>query len=240
MVWGIWLLPSFGSCSVIFYTDVFGLPAAIVGTMFLVTRVWDSVFDPVVGVVADRTHSRFGKFRPYLLYLAVPFAVIGILTFTKPEQSETGKQVYANVTYSLMMMVYSGIKVPYNLMLGVMSSDPKERNTLSTYRMMFAYIGRFVALLLFMPMVNFFSRGESELHGWMMAVVIIAIMYAALFYGCFAWTRERVKLMKELQSPLKDGLRDLFHNRPWWILLGTGVAALVFNSIRDGATVYLF
>ena len=89
-------------------------------------------------------------------------------------------------------------------------------------------------------MVNFFSRGESELHGWMMAVVIIAIMYAALFYGCFAWTRERVKLMKELQSPLKDGLRDLFHNRPWWILLGTGVAALVFNSIRDGATVYLF
>lgn len=230
----------FGSYLMIFYTDVFGLPAAIVGTMFLVTRVWDSAFDPVVGVVADRTHSRFGKFRPYLLYLAVPFAVIGILTFTTPELSETGKLVYAYVTYSLMMMVYSGINVPYASLLGVMSPDPKERNTLSTYRMMFAYIGSFVALLLFMPMVNFFSRGESEQHGWMMAVVVIAVMCAVLFYGCFAWTRERVKPMKELQSPLKDDLKDLFHNRPWWILLGAGVAALVFNSIRDGATVYYF
>lgn len=230
----------FGSYLMIFYTDVFGLPAAIVGTMFLVTRIWDSAFDPVVGVVADRTHSRFGKFRPYLLYLAVPFAVIGILTFTTPELSETGKLVYAYVTYSLMMMVYSGINVPYASLLGVMSPDPKERNTLSTYRMMFAYIGSFVALLLFMPMVNFFSRGESEQHGWMMAVVVIAVMCAVLFYGCFAWTRERVKPMKELQNPLKDDLKDLFHNRPWWILLGAGVAALVFNSIRDGATVYYF
>lgn len=229
----------FGSYLMIFYTDVFGLPAAVVGTMFLVTRVWDSAFDPIVGVIADRTHSRWGKFRPYLLYLAIPFALIGILTFTTPDLSATGKLIYAYATYSIMMMVYSAINVPYASLLGVMSPDPKERNTLSTYRMTFAYIGSFIALLLFMPMVNFFSNGNEQ-RGWMLAVVVIAVMCAVLFYGCFALTRERVKPIKEIQSPLKEDLRDLFHNRPWWILLGAGVAALVFNSIRDGATVYYF
>ena len=96
----------FGSYLMIFYTDVFGLPAAVVGTMFLITRVWDSAFDPIVGVIADRTQTRWGKFRPYLLYLAVPFALIGIFTFTTPELNDTGKLVYAYITYSLMMMVY--------------------------------------------------------------------------------------------------------------------------------------
>ena len=230
----------FGSYLMIFYTDVFGLPAAVVGTMFLITRVWDSAFDPIVGVMADRTLSRWGKFRPYLLYLAAPFGLIGVLTFTTPGLGTTGKLVYAYITYSLMMMVYSGINVPYASLLGVMSPDPKERNTLSTYRMTFAYIGSFIALLLFMPMVNHFSHGHSEQYGWMMAVVVIAVMCTALFYGCFALTRERVKPIREVQSPLKDDLRDLLHNRPWWILLGAGIAALVFNSIRDGATVYYF
>lgn len=230
----------FGSYLMIFYTDVFGLPAAIVGTMFLVTRIWDSGFDPLVGIVADRTHSRWGKFRPYLLFLAIPFALIGVLTFITPDFSDTGKLIYAYVTYSLMMMIYSAINVPYASLLGVMSADPKERNTLSTYRMAFAYIGSFIALLLFMPMTNWFSIGHSEQYGWTMSVVVIAIMCAILFYGCFAWTRERVKAINTKQSSLKTDLKDLLYNRPWWILLGAGVAALVFNSIRDGATVYYF
>lgn len=234
----------FGAYLMIFYTDVFGLPAAAVGTMFLITRIWDSAFDPIVGVIADRTHSRWGKFRPYLLWLSVPFGLIGILTFVTPDWSSTAKLVYAYITYSLMMMVYSAINVPYASLLGVMSPDPKERNTLSTFRMMFAYIGSFIALLLFMPLVNFFSGGSKDLSvqqtGWTLAVVVIAVMCVVLFLGCFAWTRERVKPIKKEQSPLKDDLKDLFHNRPWWILLGAGVAALVFNSIRDGATVYYF
>ena len=145
----------FGAYLMIFYTDVFGLPAAMVGTMFLVTRIWDSVFDPIVGVV------------------------------------DMGKLVYAYITYSLMMMVYSAINVPYASLLGVMSPDPSERNTLSTYRMMFAYLGSFIALLLFMPMVNAFSGHSKEVadqqFGWFMAVVVIAIMCAVLFFGCFAW-----------------------------------------------------
>jgi len=234
----------FGAYLMIFYTDVFGLPAAVVGTMFLITRIWDSAFDPIVGVVADRTHSRWGKFRPYLLWLAVPFGIIGILTFVTPDWSPTGKLIYAYVTYSLMMMIYSAINVPYASLLGVMSPNPKERNTLSTYRMTFAYIGSFIALLLFMPLVNFFSGNSKELTdqqtGWTLAVVVIAILCIVLFFGCFAWTKERVKPIKETQNPLKEDLKDLFKNKPWWILLGAGVAALVFNSIRDGATVYYF
>lgn len=231
----------FGSYLMIFYTDVFGMPAAVVGTMFLITRVWDSAFDPIVGIVADRTHSRWGKFRPYLLFLAVPFALIGILTFVTPTGwSMTAKIVYAYVTYSLMMMVYSAINVPYASLLGVMSPEPHDRNILSVYRMMFAYLGSFIALLLFMPMVNFFSTGHTEQHGWMIAVIVIAVMCTALFYGCFALTKERVKPIKEKQNPLKEDVKDLLHNRPWWILLGAGISALVFNSIRDGAIVYYF
>ena len=230
----------FGSYLMIFYTDVFGMPAAVVGTMFLITRVWDSAFDPIIGIIADRTQSRWGKFRPYLLYLAIPFAVIGVLTFTTPDFGDGGKVIYAYFTYSLMMMVYSAINVPYASLLGVMSPESKDRNMLSTYRMTFAYIGSFIALLLFMPMVNRFSMGHDEQHGWMMSVIVIAVLCALLFYGCFAWTTERVRPIKKQQNSLKSDLQDLLHNRPWWILLGAGVAALVFNSIRDGATVYYF
>jgi GPH family glycoside/pentoside/hexuronide:cation symporter len=240
----------FGAYLMVFYTDVFGISAAIVGTMFFVTRIWDSFVDPVVGVVADRTETRWGKFRPYLLYLALPFAVIGILTFMTPPFGNIGKIIYAFVTYTLMMMVYSAINVPYASLLGVMSPNPSDRNILATFRMMFAYIGSFIALLFFMPLVNAFG-GDSKSNeligwmshaqfGWLMAVVVMAAVCAILFFGCFSFTRERVKPVKEKKTPLKNDLLDLVHNRPWWILLGAGIASLVFNSIRDGATVYYF
>ena len=240
----------FGAYLMIFYTDVFGISAAIVGTMFAVTRVWDSFFDPIVGAVADRTSSRWGRFRPYLLYLAVPFGLIGILTFLTPPFGETGKIVYAFITYGLMMMVYSAINVPYASLLGVMSPASADRNTLATYRMTFAYLGSFIALLLFMPLVNAFGGADDKgpMHGWLtasqigwlMAVLVIAIVCVILFLGCFALTKERVRPVKQEKASLRTDLRDLLHNRPWWILLGAGVASLVFNSIRDGATVYYF
>ena len=240
----------FGAYLMIFYTDVFGISAAVVGTMFAVTRVWDSFFDPVVGAVADRTSSRWGRFRPYLLFLAVPFGVIGILTFLTPPFGQTGKIVYAFITYALMMMVYSAINVPYASLLGVMSPDPADRNTLATYRMTFAYLGSFLALLLFMPLVNAFGGGDSggpmlgwltaPQAGWLMAAGVIAVVCVLLFLGCFALTKERVRPVRQGKTSLKTDLRDLLHNRPWWILLGAGVASLVFNSIRDGATVYYF
>ncbi|MDO4158840.1 MAG: MFS transporter [Prevotellaceae bacterium] len=240
----------FGAYLMIFYTDVFGISALLVGTMFAVTRVWDSLFDPIVGIIADRTESRWGKFRPFLLYLALPFAFIGILTFLTPPFGATAKLIYAYITYTLMMMVYSAINVPYASLLGVMSPNPSDRNTLATYRMTFAYIGSFIALLLFMPFVKVFGGDRSEeimvgwmtapQFGWFMTVLVMAIVCALLFFGCFYLTRERVRPVKEKKTPLKTDIKDLLHNRPWWILLGAGVASLVFNSIRDGATVYYF
>lgn len=240
----------FGAYLMLFYTDVFGISAAVVGTMFAVTRVWDSFFDPVVGAFADRTSSRWGRFRPYLLFLAVPFGLIGVITFLTPPFDATGKIVYAYVTYALMMMVYSAINVPYASLLGVMSPDPSHRNTLATYRMTFAYLGSFIALLLFMPLVNAFGGGDvngptrlwftAPQFGWFMAVVVIAAVCVVLFLACFALTKERVEPIKHEKTSLKTDFRDLVHNKPWWILLGAGVSSLVFNSIRDGATVYYF
>ena len=234
----------FGMYLMFFYTDIFGLEAQVVGTMFLITRVWDSLFDPIVGAFADRTKSKWGKFRPYLLYVAVPFGVIGAFTFFTPNIGTTNKVVYAYVTYSLMMMVYSAINVPYASLLGVISPSPKVRNILATYRMTFAYIGSFVTLLLFSPLVHYFSDNSStstqKEYGWFMAASIISICSVILFIFCFLWTKERVLPVNDTNSSLKQDIKDLLHNKPWWILLGAGVAALVFNSIRDGATLYYF
>ncbi|WDF62454.1 MFS transporter [Flavobacterium sp. KACC 22763] len=223
-----------------FYTDVFGLAPAVVGTMFLITRIWDSCFDPIVGILADRTKSKWGKFRPYLLWVAIPFAVIGVLTFYTPDFDEKGKIIYAYVTYSLMMMIYSLINVPYASLLGVMSSDRKERNTLSSYRMVFAFGGSLLALWLIEPLVNYFGGNLNSKSGWLATIAVFGFITTVFFWACFAFTKERIKPIADEQNNLKEDLNDLLKNKPWWILLGAGIGALVFNSIRDGAAVYYF
>lgn len=233
----------FGMYLLFFYTDVMGIAAAAVGTMFLITRIWDTFFDPVVGTLSDRTHSKWGKFRPYILYMAIPFGIIGVLTFTTPAYSATGKLVYAYITYSAMMMIYSLINVPYASLLGVISADGKERNTLASFRMAFAFGGSLIALALIEPLVSFFSKAggkESLQLGWQLGVAVIAVICVILFLLCFAWVKERVQPIKEKQPSLKEDVKDLSRNKPWWILLVAGIAALIFNSIRDGATLYYF
>ena len=233
----------FGMYLLYFYTDVFGLAPAVAGTMFLITRAWDSVIDPVIGVISDRTHSRWGKFRPYLLWGAIPFAVIGVLTFAVFDLSPTGKLIYAYVTYTLMMMVYSAVNVPYASLLGVMTADPKERTSLSSYRMFFAYLGSFISLALVEPLVNFFTNlGDtpSAARGWVCMVAVIGTFCAILFFLCFKGTKERITQISKEKSSVWEDLKDLCKNYPWWILLGAGIAALIFNSIRDGATIYYF
>ena len=153
----------FGMYSLFFYTDVFGITAAAAGTMFLVARLWDSFFDVLVGIMSDRTKSRYGKYRPYLLWFAIPFAVMGAVTFFVPDFGQTGKLVYAYITYSLMMIVYSLINVPYASLLGVISSNPQERNSLSSYRMSFAFIGSFVTFMLLQPLIDFYSKTFNPL-----------------------------------------------------------------------------
>jgi GPH family glycoside/pentoside/hexuronide:cation symporter len=225
-----------------FYTDIFGIAAAAVGTMFLVTRIWDAAFDPLVGILADRTQTRWGKFRPYLLWMAGPFAVMGILTFTTPAFSAGGKLAYAYVTYSLMMMIYSLINVPYASLMGVMTSDGKERTTLATFRFIFAFGGSLIVLALAEPLSGCFSHlgpTANPQQGWQLTAVVFAFLAAGLFLLTFSWTKERVKPILEKTS-LKHDLADLGRNGPWFVLLGAGIATIFFNSIRDGAAIYYF
>ena len=245
----------FGMYSLFFYTDVFGITAAAAGTMFLVARLWDSFFDVFVGIISDRTKSRYGKYRPYLLWFAIPFAVMGAITFFAPDFGQTAKLVYAYITYSLMMIVYSLINVPYASLLGAISSDPKERNSLSSYRMSFAFMGSFVTFMLLQPMIDFFSKtfgGSAAVHavksgmstspiGWVMGVGSIGIICVVLFLLCFSWTKERVvQIESEENVTVKQDLKNLFHNAPWWILVATGLAALLFNAVRDSVAIYFF
>lgn len=241
----------FGMYLLFFYTNVFGISPAAAGTMFLLTRIWDSVNDPMMGIIADRTHSRWGKYRPYLLWGAIPFAVIGIFTLYTPDWSEGAKLVYAYFTYTLMMMVYTAVNVPYASLLGVMTSNIKERNSLSSYRMFFAYAGSFVTFMLFQPMVDafgsFFEGGASksaEINtnplAWTASTAVIGLIVAVLFLLCFKLTRERIVQISEQRSSVKQDLGDLGGNFPWWILLVAGVTALIFNSIRDGVTLFYF
>ncbi|HEY1114769.1 MAG TPA: MFS transporter [Chitinophagaceae bacterium] len=227
-----------------YYTDVFGIAAAAVGTMFLITRIWDTALDPIIGVIADRTNSKWGKFRPYLLWVAVPFGIIGVLTFTAPELSASGKLIYAYVTYTLMMMIYSAINVPYASLMGVMTPNIKDRTTLSTFRFIFAFAGSILVLAAAEPLVSIFGRtagGETNLQkGWQFTIIVFAVIASVLFYLTFLWTRERVQPPKEQKTSLKTDLADLAKNKPWFVLLGAGVFTLIFNSLRDGSAIYYF
>ncbi|MCX2474926.1 MFS transporter [Pedobacter sp. MC2016-05] len=226
-----------------YYTDVFGISAAIVGTMFLITRIWDTALDPIIGIIADRTNTKWGKFRPYLLWVAIPFGIVGVLTFTTPNLSLTGKVIYAYVTYTLMMMVYSAINVPYASLMGVMTSNIKDRTALSTYRFVFAFAGSILVLATAEPLVSWFSQTASGIdaqRGWFFTMVLYACIAAVFFYFTFAWTKERISPPKEQKSSLKDDLKNLAKNKPWFILLGAGVSTLIFNSLRDGSVIYYF
>lgn len=248
----------FGMYSLFFYTDVFGITAAAAGTMFLVARLWDSITDLLVGIMSDRTKTRWGKYRPYLIWFAIPFAVMGVITFYTPDFAQTGKLVYAYITYSLMLLVYTLVNVPYASLLAVISSDPSDRNTLSSYRMAFAFIGSFVTFMLLQPLIDFFAThfGGNEAAavsaatensvstnpiGWVLGVAVIGVICVVLFLLCFAWTKERVvQIESDENVSVKQDLKNLFKNAPWWILVATGLAALLFNAIRDSVAIYYF
>lgn len=144
-----------------FYTDVFGISAALVGTLFGITRLWDAVNDPMMGIISDKTETRWGKFRPYFIWMVVPFAVLGVATFTTPDWAQDTKVIYAFVTYTLFGMVYTAINLPYSSLMGVMSADPNERTSISTYRFVGAYSGGLIVSMTLLPLVAFFG-GEVD------------------------------------------------------------------------------
>ena len=224
----------------IFYTDVFGIPAAAAGTMFLLTRIWDTANDPIMGIIGDRTHSRWGKFRPYLLWVAIPFAFIGVILFTTPDFGATGKLIYAYITYTIMMMAYTAINVPYASLLGVMTADGNERTSFASYRMVFAFAGSLLVVAMFQPLVDFFSQHVAVTSAYQFTMVVVGLVVVGLFLMTFSWTRERITPPKEQKNNLKEDLKNLAQNGPWFILLGAGVATLIFNSVRDGVAMYYF
>jgi GPH family glycoside/pentoside/hexuronide:cation symporter len=226
----------------IFYTDVFGISAATVGTMLLVTRIWDTANDPIMGVLSDRTNSRWGKFRPYLLWGPIPFAAVGVLLFTTPDLDVQGKIIYAYITYTLMMMVYTVLSVPYSSLLGVMTSDTSERTTFASYRMVFAFAGSLLVVAIFQPLVDFFQNSmDVSIYGsYQWTMVVVGVISTLFFLATFSWTKERITPPKDQKTNLKEDLKGLMNNTPWFIILGAGVMTLIFNSVRDGAALYYF
>lgn len=222
-----------------FYTDVFGISAAAAGTMLMLSRFWDAVNDPMMGIISDRTNHRWGKFRPYLVWISIPIAIVGVLTFTTPDLSTTGKLVWAYVTYTLMMMAYTAINIPYSALMGVLSPDSAVRTSVSTYRFVLAFIGAFAVQGLTLPLVRFFGGGDQSV-GFPLTMAVFGVAAAILFYITFATTRERVQPPQDQQTSLKNDLRDLRRNRPWMILLVMSIASLAYAIIRTGSIMYYF
>lgn len=222
-----------------FYSNIFGLSLADAGMLMLITRVWDAVSDPMMGVIADRNSTRWGKYRPFLLWIAAPFAIAGILLFTTPDMGPTGKLVWAYVTYILMMTVYTAINVPYGAMLGVMTDDSNTKTVFSSYRMFFAYGGSFIALYSWEPLCNLFKSMDCSLsQSWQYAMIVIASGCFIGFLICFSLTREHVKSVAS-QSVGKD-VGSLVRNSPWWILNGASLLFNFFNTVRGATAAYFF
>ena len=221
-----------------YYTDVFGLAPAAVGTMFLVTKVVDAVSDPAMGVVADRTRTRWGKYRPYLLVMAVPYGLLGYAMFLGPDFSESGRLVYAYVTYSLMMLAYTAINIPYSALMGVISPSSDERVKVSTWRFVCAFGAGWLIATFVTPLKTLLGGGD-EAEGFRLTMMLFAVGSIALFWWTFAATKERVR-GPAIQPDLKAELRALGRNLPWIALFVSGIFSLMQLAVRNGGLLYYF
>jgi len=228
---GFWLL--------FFYTDVYRIPAAAAGTIMLIARFWDMGIDPVIGIISDRTKTRWGKFRPYILFGAIPYAVLAILTFSTPNLGETGKIIYAGATYVLLMTAYAAVNLPYSSLAAVMTSDTYERAGLNTYRFICAFIGQFVVSGLALTLAKFFGNGDKA-AGFQYTLVMFGFLSVVFFFITFATSKERVQPSTALPSSLKEDLKNLFKNRPWIILACVGIISFVMFAIQNAAIAYYF
>jgi GPH family glycoside/pentoside/hexuronide:cation symporter len=228
---GFWLL--------FFYTDIYKIPAAAAGTIMLIARFWDMGIDPVIGIISDRTQTRWGKFRPYILFGAVPYAVLSILTFTTPNLGETGKILYAGATYILLMTAYAAVNLPYSSLAAVMSSDTYERAGLNTYRFICAFVGQFVVTGLALTLARYFGNGDKA-QGFQHTVILFGFLSLVFFFITFMTTKERVQPSTTLPSSLKEDIKNLFQNRPWIILACVGIISFVMFAMQNAAIAYYF
>lgn len=230
---------SIASFLAVFYTDVFGLPAAVAGTMLLVTKIIDAFTDPIVGALADRTRSRWGKFRPWVLLGALPMAAAGVLTFTTPDLEGGAKTVYAYLTYSIMMLAYSVLSTPYSSLSGVMTAHPQERNTLISLRFIAAFAGMTFVNKFTLPLVETLGQGDEQL-GWQLTMALYGAIACLIFAVTFFTTRERIVPPPTQQTTPREDLQDLLGNRPWLILIGLAMVIMLTITLRGGSSYYYF
>ena len=222
-----------------FYTDTAGLSAVAVGTMFLVLRLGDAVFDPVIGALSDRTRTRWGSFRPWVLWTAVPFGVIFWLVYVTPNVGPQGKLLYAYLTYTLVMMLYSANNTPYAALMGVMTPDAGERSSVAGYRFVGALIGQFLIQALPLPLVEKLGAGDSA-RGWALTMGLFGALIVVLNLVAFASTRERVQPEPGERHPIKDDLHDVFTCRPWLVMFVLTLAVFTMLVVRGSSSNYFF
>ena len=226
----------------IFYTDVAGIGAAAAGTMIGLSRGLDAFLDPAMGMLADRTRSRWGKFRPFLLWFCVPLAVMGVLTFTVPHFVASGKLVWAYVTYNAIMLIYTAINIPYTALLGVITPNPNERTALVSFQLVGAFLGGIIVSATLLPMakVGGWLGARTVERGWQMSFVVYGIAAVIFFLTTFLNTRERVSPPKAQKTSVLRDLGDLVTNGPWIIVLATTITFILSGAIRSSATAHYF
>ena len=222
-----------------FYTDVFGISAAAAGTMLFATKIVDAFTDPMMGAVADRTRTRFGKFRPYLLFAGLPMAAAGVLTFTTPDLGDGGKLIWAYATYTLMMLLYTVLSTPYSALSGVMTASSQERTTLISARFFFAFTGGALVNKFTLPLVDYFGAGNA-VRGWQSTMLLYGVVAAFIFAITFLTTKERIVPPAGQQSNAVDDIKDLFGNRPWLILFALAMIIMMTITMRGGSAYYYF
>jgi len=219
-----------------FYTDTFGLTAGAAAAILLWPRLWDAFFDPVMGVLADRTNTRWGKFRPWILWTAVPWAVVMILAYTTPKGWSMGMLIaYAAITNTILMTLYSMNNMPYSALGGVMTGDLNERAQLNSYRFIAVNIAQFVVGGFTLPLVAKFAAGSDRQYGWQMTMTIWAVLCLVLFLITFLTTRERIKPVTEVKSSPKQDFADLIKNGPWKVMAIMTLVHFAILSFRGGA-----
>ncbi len=221
----------------VYYTDIVGLSPALVGTMFLLVRLLDAITDPLMGVMADRTQSKWGRYRPYLLWLAIPFGLISVLTFTSFDLFAEHKFLYAIITYTLLMLIYTAINIPYSALASALTNDPSERVSVQSYRFVFGMLGGLLIAAGTLPLVEFFGEGDDAV-GYSYTMAVMGALGVFLFLLCFAGTKERVPAVTDHQAPLRTEFSALWRNDQWRVLAMVGVFLLSGQVLRASIAIY--